>query len=532
MRNKEIRDDARGRGNDDADGAGGAGVGAGAGAAAATRCWFNMTIARRRRALAAFMAALGLASPRQTAPVGEDAACTVPDTTVTTPALLPRPAPDEPAARGKKPWYPAQGSPAPALDPARALASQSLNTRPIVRLSLPYGPPVNEVADTSVKANFVESKQPAKEPTPPPHYSVNSLSKVQTIVSSAPTNASPAPSSTKDNEENSEAVFRVIKPLPQRRDKRTSVAEQKSLLQTPLPPSLYEKSAEPVAQQVKDGKDDEAVTSKPVQLFVFPKSDINVENNVAVASSSTTMTTTTTQTTTTETATASIALGAKTAGTTTIFDRLAASNPHPVSTSTPATPVPVPNPTPAPIPTPAPTPPRGNPYLNLALRPAPTNPTTPANTSAPLPTAKSVILRPDPPKTTTDITPPKPEPQAAPSPGVLCPKCSSPNTPLITQTRNLNHLRPYHLCSNTSCRSWNGFTDTRGLDRHQQCDCSPSYPMRLVAMNKTDQWGRRQAFWSCQYKACSAWGVCLDDEGDEKWFSRGEVEAMVEDGRI
>ncbi|KAL6164810.1 hypothetical protein ACJQWK_09532 [Exserohilum turcicum] len=106
-----------------------------------------------------------------------------------------------------------------------------------------------------------------------------------------------------------------------------------------------------------------------------------------------------------------------------------------------------------------------------------------------------------------------PSPAPAPAPaqqlqfqqqGVFCPSCGSPNKTLTTHSSALNAGRPYRKCSNAACAAWNGFADSIGLAPGTQCECSPASELRLVAMNRRDEAGRRQAFYSCQFKACGA----------------------------
>jgi hypothetical protein len=53
-----------------------------------------------------------------------------------------------------------------------------------------------------------------------------------------------------------------------------------------------------------------------------------------------------------------------------------------------------------------------------------------------------------------------------------------------------------------------------------------------VAKNARDGQGRRQAFYSCQFKACGAWSNHTDGMGEATWFTEGEIERMVREGRI
>ncbi|EUC33894.1 hypothetical protein COCCADRAFT_4625 [Bipolaris zeicola 26-R-13] len=337
--------------------------------------------------------------------------------------------------------------------------------------------------------HVVETTTKAKEEiTPPPDYSVNSLSKVQTVVSSAPdlNDISPSSSDTKKQDEKKDIAARPIKPLPKRRDKEarystddvqlgsytkaTNGQEPKSLLKTPLPASSYEKKEE--------------TTTQP---FVF-----SAGNGSPQAQEKTTISS-------------------------------SCSSPPRTKKPLPLRPKPT-------VPT-YPSPP--------SLSSSPSPPSSPLSTTHPSrqTTAPTTLTTPTPITTTFPAplppplshSPPSPPPTA--DPGATCPKCTSPNKLLTTHSTNLNNSRPYRLCTNPSCRSWNGFADARGLDPNVTCWCNPSYPMRLVAMNARDARGRRKAFYSCQYKACGAWWEC-EEGGAVKWFGGEEVGQMVLRGEI
>jgi len=51
-----------------------------------------------------------------------------------------------------------------------------------------------------------------------------------------------------------------------------------------------------------------------------------------------------------------------------------------------------------------------------------------------------------------------------------------------------------------------------------------------MAINKQDRLGRREAFYSCQYKACGAWERHMDGS-DTTWFTEAEIREMIRDGR-
>ncbi|KAJ5061396.1 hypothetical protein J3E74DRAFT_451795 [Bipolaris maydis] len=351
----------------------------------------------------------------------------------------------------------------------------------------PYVPHEQPALDPVLptKERVVETTTKAKEQiTPPPDYSVNSLSEVQTVVSSAPDpgDISPSSSYTKKQDEKKDIAARPIKPMRKRLDKEarystddvqlgsytkaTNGQEPKSLLKTPLPASSYEKNKE--------------TTTKPF-VFTAGKGSTQAEKKTTVSSSS--------------------------------------SSPP---TTRPKKPLPLrPKST---IPT-YPSPP--------SLSPSPSPPSSPISpTTTTLPSRQTTA-----PTTVTTTTFPPPLPRSPPTPppsnpGATCPKCASPNKLLTTQSSNLNNGRPYRLCTNRSCGSWNGFTDTRGLTPSEPCWCDPPRAMRLVAMNKMDASGRRKAFYSCQFKACGAWRECEGEDGGAKWFGREEIGEMVEGGRI
>ncbi|KAF1850872.1 uncharacterized protein K460DRAFT_350872 [Cucurbitaria berberidis CBS 394.84] len=121
-----------------------------------------------------------------------------------------------------------------------------------------------------------------------------------------------------------------------------------------------------------------------------------------------------------------------------------------------------------------------------------------------------------------------------------CPLCSAPNLLRTVQykSQSINTGRPWRCCSNKACErsnGFNGFADARGLvnsdgGKNRFCKCAA--PVRLVAKNEVDAMGRRQAFYSCQFKACSAWFWHEDWEGERTVFSRGEIEGMVRRGEI
>ncbi|KAF5844485.1 hypothetical protein GGP41_007523 [Bipolaris sorokiniana] len=81
---------------------------------------------------------------------------------------------------------------------------------------VPHGQPaLDPIIPT--KEPVVETTSKAKEGiTPPPGYSVNSSSKVQTVVSSAldPDDISPSSSNTKEQDEKKDMAARPIKPMP------------------------------------------------------------------------------------------------------------------------------------------------------------------------------------------------------------------------------------------------------------------------------------------------------------------------------
>ncbi|EUC40687.1 hypothetical protein COCMIDRAFT_108164 [Bipolaris oryzae ATCC 44560] len=354
---------------------------------------------------------------------------------------------------------------------------------------VPHGQPaLDPILPT--KEHVIETTTKAKEEiTPPPDYSVNSLSKVQTVVSSAPDpdDISPTSSDTKKQDEKKDITARPIKPIRKRRDKEegystedvqlgsytkaTNGQEPKSLLKTPLPASLYEKKEE--------------TTSQPF-VFSAGKGSVQVEDSTAISSSSSSPTT-------------------------------RVKKPLPIRTKPTAPTYPYP------------------PSLSSSPSP-PSSPISPTTTTFPSRTTTAPTTF----ATTTPITTtfPPPLPYSPPSPpptdpGLTCPKCSSPNKSLTTNSTNLNNGRPYRLCSNSSCRSWNGFSDTRGLTPSEPCWCDPPLPMRLVAMNAVDARGRRKAFYSCQYKRCGAWRGAEDEEtGAARWFGEEEIRGMVRRGEI
>ncbi|ENI02446.1 hypothetical protein COCC4DRAFT_74115 [Bipolaris maydis ATCC 48331] len=156
----------------------------------------------------------------------------------------------------------------------------------------PYVPHEQPALDPVLptKERVVETTTKAKEQiTPPPDYSVNSLSEVQTVVSSAPDpgDISPSSSYTKKQDEKKDIAARPIKPMRKRLDKEarystddvqlgsytkaTNGQEPKSLLKTPLPASSYEKNKE--------------TTTKPF-VFTAGKGSTQAEKKTTVSSSS------------------------------------------------------------------------------------------------------------------------------------------------------------------------------------------------------------------------------------------------------
>lgn len=55
--------------------------------------------------------------------------------------------------------------------------------------------------------------------------------------------------------------------------------------------------------------------------------------------------------------------------------------------------------------------------------------------------------------------------------------------------------------------------------------------LRLVAKNQKDHLGRREAFYSCQYKACGVWRNHMDGF-DPTLFTEAEIREMMREGRI
>ncbi|KAF1839043.1 hypothetical protein BDW02DRAFT_274262 [Decorospora gaudefroyi] len=115
-----------------------------------------------------------------------------------------------------------------------------------------------------------------------------------------------------------------------------------------------------------------------------------------------------------------------------------------------------------------------------------------------------------------------------------CPTCGHRNNLPTVRPRpdSINVGRPYRICSNRSCGSWNGWADARGLVPGQYCNCANPAELRLTLMNDRDWMGRRQAFYDCQIKACGAWQNCLDAQGNPRLFTDAEVRSMIAAGRI
>lgn len=119
-----------------------------------------------------------------------------------------------------------------------------------------------------------------------------------------------------------------------------------------------------------------------------------------------------------------------------------------------------------------------------------------------------------------------------------CPQCDSPNDirPVKWKPGSINTGRPWRYCSNARCGRFNGFADDRGLSvngvDNPLCACANPCPVRLVAKNARDAQGRVEAFYSCQFKACSSWFNHEDDDGMATRFTSADLEQMVRLGYI
>ncbi|KAI1688364.1 hypothetical protein KJE20_01541 [Pyrenophora tritici-repentis] len=373
------------------------------------------------------------------------------------------------------------------------------------------------------KETAIETTQPIKEITPPPAYIADTSSPVPEALS----NIDVLDSTSEAHRKSSDIKPRAIKPLPQRNEPKTSLERSSDKGKTvPYTEKTGLGESKDIVDQTKDihsvaclGKAvDFLPPPAPSQPYVFVAGNSGLQfpskgfpsSSFAPASTSSSAFTTT-------------AFPAPTA----VFglSRSSQDSVTPRQTTT----LPIRSSAVVPSSAPAPTA-----VFGLTSSPLPMNvPTQSTHTSAQSSntstqstnlTIPSSSIAPPPvytPTATAVTTPPR---------GTYCPNCSAKNEVLSTSSSNpLNAGRAYRLCS--CCGSWNGFADTRGLTPGLYCHCSPPAELRLVAKNKQDRLGRREAFYSCQYKACGAWSNHVDGF-DVTLFTETEIRQMIREGRI